>query len=929
MLKELQKQLHERFSELGARRREFKYPVYAIEHGLDELTLKNARTETTTQLRASAPLSDHWLVWIALAAEAGYTFSDDEYWKPFEGEPGQWVGIERRRTLRSFYEKFCGEYGGPKPVGRWATHFNIISWPIANAILPTYLQQHFAKHLYDLRHKLAHQVAADCTSVGQFLLDAYDGPSQRFRDFLQQTDLTSQIVLALRDQHLENVVPRIDPNFLARIVGDLERREIDRTYLRDARKVLSSSSLRFASNLRPSIRGQSPGGARLSYVASRTSLVARRQGDGSFVIGIRLPDIRAILEAGGVSRDSLGNARVRFAERLQRPEPVTSLLSLKERRLDSFPAPRTPLFILDQAPNDVCTLLEPASRIEESRVWLLKRQVDGLYQEVLHSQVRAGHDYLLLTRTRLSDASVQAAGLSPVTSTPREVFAYRLSAPLPMPPALVTALGAVGVGSANGISIEAAGVSPATSEETGGLPAWTSTEIITLHLRAEVKVTAFQIALDGQAPQSFNSGDGSALVELGQLDPGRHEIAVSRLSRDGSPTAPETFAFEIFSPRPWPLAMRERSGFKLQVQPSGASLMQLTAGEAALHIIGPAGRIVRWSLELYDTSGQFTGALRVGDTKIGDQVNALHSMLEVAFRDHAEKIDDAPRIDVVASLDELGRQAQSFSHPVDPLRWKFDAARGIVRLIDETDHAQAPSVRSYPFAAPIGRSKMESAAALQGIAIEAPGALFEAISGDRRALLFASPRRGGSLYGLSSLSEPQSLEPASNGGTTLFKLVNALRRWKRAVAVGQLALLRKQTTLSWLEQQVEVLACGADFSNGLHAAANARDWERIQKSVGGSPGFGYRMRTFTERTLKNASPQLLDAAVRYAIDGAEGWSAAAATLAFSPMSLRAPEDVDRGTYFETLLSKRTLLRGAFLARAASRLAADGRIKETA
>lgn len=931
MLAVLQQQLQERFAELAAQRLGLKYPVYAIEHGVDELTLRNVKVEARNQLRWSSPSNEHWLVWVILAAETGYTYSGDEFWGPFEAEPGQWSAIERRRILRSFYEKFGVVYGGPKPVGRWANHFNIISWPVANAILPLYLQHSFVKHLYDLRYALAYRVANDGPGVGRFLLEEYEhGPSRRFHDFLQQTDLTTQIVFALRDEHLEGTVARIDPNTLTRIVSDLERRSVERSYLRDTRNALQTSSIRFAQNLRTG-RVAPLGPTRTQQVPSRTLLVARRQGDGSFVLGFRLPDIKAILRAGGLDRNALNGARVRFAGRINRPEPASALESqgLKEWRLDTFPAPRAQLFELEQASIDAQVLLDPPSRIEESPAWLLKRQADGLYQEVLHSQTRAGQDYLLLSRSKLAEASVQAGALTPVSTSPSGVFAYRLSTSLTMTASQTVALGSLGLGFAGGVSISAAGVNPSVARETGALPAWTSSEAVVLRLRADVRGTPLRVALDGLATEIFNSGDGDTLLELGPLEPGRHEVAVSLIGKDGSPTSPEVFAFEITSPRPWPQAMRERAGFRLQLQPSNATLEQVTTGEAVIHVVGPAGRTVHWSMELYDTAGHFTNAVRVGDTKVGGGADTLKRSLETVFREHTDKIDDAPRIDIVASLDELGRQAQSFDHPISPLRWKFDAATGVIRLVDDTDNTDPAKVRAYPFGTPILRKEVQHEAAEKGLIVEPPGTLFDATSGGERARMFACPRRVGVFHGFSELAAGQTLTLGPNNAATLINLIDGLRRWKKAQAVGQLALLRKQTTLRWIEQQIEIIACGEDFSSKLRRP-EPNDLIPAQKVVGGSPGFGARMRIFAERKLAAAARQLTESAVTYQVDGAREWASAATFLAFRPTAMKVPDGVDKIGYFQALLAQRTLLRGAFLAWTASRRSnVDELIRETA
>jgi len=117
-------------------------------------------------------------VWTTLAAEAGYGYEGEEYWPALEHVPNEWRNNNNRTWLRRRFKRFSDKFGGPVPVGRWAEHFSIISWPIANAILPRYLQAHFARHLYDLRFELSEIANAQADRLGQVLLDRYDGASR-------------------------------------------------------------------------------------------------------------------------------------------------------------------------------------------------------------------------------------------------------------------------------------------------------------------------------------------------------------------------------------------------------------------------------------------------------------------------------------------------------------------------------------------------------------------------------------------------------------------------------------------------------------------------------------------------------------------------------------------------------------------------------
>lgn len=77
MLAQAQFQLEQQFAGLGEARRPHNHPVYVLEHGFGASTI--------LKLREAASLLDrHWLMWTALAAEAGYRYEGEEYWPALE-----------------------------------------------------------------------------------------------------------------------------------------------------------------------------------------------------------------------------------------------------------------------------------------------------------------------------------------------------------------------------------------------------------------------------------------------------------------------------------------------------------------------------------------------------------------------------------------------------------------------------------------------------------------------------------------------------------------------------------------------------------------------------------------------------------------------------------------------------------------------------
>jgi hypothetical protein len=383
MLWDVQQQLERRFASLATARSELKYPVYALEHGIADATLTALKTAASQSIRYQSPSPSHWLVWAALGAEAGYGYSGDEFWPAMDVRAGEWRSNDHRQALRGFYRRFQRTYGGPTPTGRWADQFSIIAWPISHAILPRYLQTRFARHLYELRYDIRYRAVGSGVGLGDFLFKSYHGSSSRFRDFLQQTALTEQIVLALRDENIAGALPRIDEGLLGRIVADLESQPLAKSYLKDARRVIQSTGMQISSRLTPAAEIGSSFLEKEAATALRMRVAGRRQSDGAFILGLQFPDVLTAVNKKPGLRKAFEGARVRFFGEDERPVPASVLLtfSRKERRLDALPDANAPIFNLESGPADLASFLEPLSRIEERPCWVLRRQDDGFFRE--------------------------------------------------------------------------------------------------------------------------------------------------------------------------------------------------------------------------------------------------------------------------------------------------------------------------------------------------------------------------------------------------------------------------------------------------------------------------------------------------------------------------------------------------------------------
>jgi hypothetical protein len=927
MLDDAQRQLEARFTELAAMRKPLDYPVYALEHGLEADQLDELARAASLELRQVGPRKAHWLVWAALAAEAGYRYAGEEYWPALERVPGEWRSNDCRDRLRTWFRSFHTTYGGPVPKGRWAAHFNIIAWPINNAILPRYLQHHFARHLYNLRYELAHRAQAEPGDIGTFLLDRYDGnPSSRFAYFLQQTELTTTLVLALREENT-GALPRISPALLTRMVTDLEAKRLARDYLRDARTVIRARKFAVSPYLRSGVGGRNDTSGSQSAAIPGPRLAARLLPDQGLLIGLIIPDFASALARAGLS-NALSGVRMRLPGDAERWTPASNLVTWagQAREIAILPPATVPVIALQGESQPLRTILDPLCRLDERPCWVLRRFGDGLYRQVVQGHVRPGQSYIVLGRSPLADADVARAGLDSLPVSIPNVVAYRLKAGDQIQDDQAAALARLAIGTKAAIWVEPAGLAPG---RTGAdmVARWLSTEPIALRIRADHEVSGFVARLDGAEPERFATGTNEILLKLDDLAPGPHHVELAAIpgaagAASTSSLAMTTFGFEIAAPQPWPEAVRAKAGFRMTVSPSNAPLEEVLGGRAHLSVIGPAGRQVQWSLETFDAGGNLATSRRGGTTGTRASQGEIDQIVAGLRSGNSEAIDQAHRVDLSAAIDELGIQTLRFPHAVEPLRWTFDAKHHRVRLIDETAHEEPIEVSGLPLARPLERIALAATSLIEGQAVESPGMLFTARYRGRIQAAFVSVPASATFHSFAELEVSQRFDLPTSGAEALLLLVRTVVLWTRARALGHLAIVRKAVTIDKLRDQIARLAAGSEFAsllrNGSPAALKA-----ARDMVSGSPGFRSRMCTEPwSPSLRDSIPAFAAYANTYQVETDGKRAAAALALAFEPGRLRFGHGPDALVKAERLLANRTLLRGAYLARANARERGD-------
>lgn len=921
-----QERLDEHFLSLSRQRAGLGYPVYALEHGLDLTEVTSLRTTLARGLAREGALSSaYWLPWVVVAAEIGYEYDGDEYWNSFARTIPNWRLYGDRATIRRWFDLFAKRYGGFRPSGRWAQHFSIIAWPIAHAILPRDLQGQFARHLYDLRYDLARRSDASIEELGSIIQGSDPVGASRFQHFLGQTELTARLVLALRDEDVQDAIPAVLRSTLARIVADLEERRSARDWLREARTVLREARMRTSTALSYRGGGTAERAESEPEADGGVRLIARQSSEGAWVLGIKLPGFGQIIQRAGLPPKTLDQTRVRFADLPDRWMPGRALLTPREPIIWSLRKLGVES-ILDLE-RDVCglsNLLAEALRIKGASPWLLRIQDDGVARQTLGNHVRAGQNYLIASDVPLAQEVIRDLHLQVISTNVEDAAVYFLAVPRTLGQAEFQALDAIKIGYALRANIEPMGLVPRW-DGAAGRTVWLTTEELLLRLSADHSMREFTISVDRGAPTRITVGTPpEAIVSLGQLAIGSHVIEVGGLTTgtDGGRLEPERLEIEVRAPLPWEQGVRQQAGFRAIREPVDASLDSILGGKARLAVIGPSERQVALELRLFNLNGHLTESIALGAAPSLADEDALRRLVAKLGKEPlAEKVHAAPRFDLAFLVQELGVDSLSFSQKVRPFRWRLTVEDGDfrVRLIDEAGAEYPVTVKQYCISRPDVGVETDYAQCLGGHTVTSPGVLLAATCNDKNyaAIISVPPQH---KLTLTDLGAPITVSPSIDAPKHIPKLLALLRLWGRAQQIlGPLVVLRRAEVCEALEQRVAAIVCGTNWVNRMRGCrlAQVPALEQMQREIGASPGFGARLRRYDwQRTPDDpaALAEFSRLAATYQISDDPELCALALRLAFAPAAIKI-DAPDKGvSNWGRLAQTPALAKGAFFAR---------------
>ncbi len=921
--------LDRHFGGLAASRPVAQFPVFALEHGLDQSELGQIANLLRARLTTTHPPREHWLVWVIYATEFGYRYHGDEYWHSFEDETPYWRNYVARDQLRVWFRKFQQSYHGVVPSGPWAEHFSIIAWPITHAILPRYLQLQFAEALYAVRHRLARFESLSPLAVGELLANSSWGASSRFRELVQQRELAGRIVLAMLDQGAADQSP-IYPPTLQRLVSDLEQVRRAREWLRETRRaVLDHFKGASSRHVLSAVRGEPAQTAPQSKTPPpiiRPVLILQRTSKTSWSPVVIVPSFAAVAELDPQLSDFLKRTRCRISAASDTWLPGGWLLSGAQRRtLNAWPPAEEPVVAFERPHGVLQHLLDTECRILPGSPWVFRMGPDGIAREIGTRLVRPGQNYILVARTPVmpqSDLQLSSCGIDCTG-----VVAATLSVPNAPSSWDLQALDQLGLQAKRSIRIWPAGLC-GRSWDSEGHGECLTTETPCFGIVHDHPVDEYLVGLnyENQAIAVPAAGPGEPVfIRLPAMPPGRHFLSVKARRRSLSgflpnlPDAEGFVALDVRDPRAWVPGTTSFAGLAVALDPPDPGLDVFWDGNVALSVVGPEAYSVTCSLALFDAHQHELLSREIGTFALPITPAAWSGRFSRFAAAHAWDYLGASKADFVIQSDDLGRFALRLERDVKPVRWicRHIHRATTIRLIDDTGHETPLTACFFPFLQPLTPIDCDPKAAIEGFQAEAPGGLFVAAHGKHAdPLVLSIPDTQSTLQSL--LIEPR-LPPPGDNLVDIRAILQLPQLWSESRVAGPLAANRRDHIAKRILGFLYGHLAGPDWARIEAAYLTSPGAEQVRqqlvRSVGGRPAFAvilYRDHHKIATNITSGQRWFAEIADRYKVSCNSDLCGFALRLASSPSGLARIYQDKLAHWLDEISRTPVLLRGARL-----------------
>ncbi len=783
-LSEWHVRLDQHFQALRSERDQFGQdrPLFALEHGLDLDKDLPHLGDAVRESVAGGRLPGHsWLPFVVYAAEVGYRYQGDEYWPVFEADTPHWKqrGHAAQVYIRKTYERFAETYGGALPSGPWAAWFRNIAWPITHAVLPTDLQRHLARLLYDYRRALTYALIDDHDALGDRLARRSHDTSARFRKFAENSQLLGLVAasLLLGDEEESTLLLG---STLHRIIVDLGRERQAGAWLRDAKKAAVRARLRgFVSPSRvPPVIPIAPESDETRWPKLELELSIRRN-RGSWCAYVAVPSHESLAQRFPDVRDDLERVRCRIRGVEQMQSRGALMYRLGPLAMTEWPPSHESVLSPEGGSATLSEILVDQCRLPGSP-WLFRLREPGLGSEVRTNLVRPGERYILL-RSAYPPSSADLWEPAPLNT--RGVVALRLNVPNEVDAAIIAKLQQLGVGIVSDVDTWPAGLVP-SSWDGEGRATWPAGEdpIIGVHSSRSATTCVVSTALE-KAELPWPEDSDLLFVQLLGLNAGSHRIDVALLDRCAEePIAEGELQVRLLEPADSLSSVGARQGLQVFSHPSRPTLEELWTGSAAIIADGPHDERVHFAVDLMTRGGRktlastsFSSALPVNQARWQELFRSARGSGELSAA-----CDDAEELVVTASNSVLGSTQIRAGRPFAPLRWCAGRDRDgpFARLIDYMDSGDDLIIEYYD--APHPGQPVQPTIDGEKNVRTSNGGLIVARTSEFNASLILPPHLYGGLESLGRLKVRPSLQADNRSAVSVKRMIQLSHLWTRA-----------------------------------------------------------------------------------------------------------------------------------------------------
>lgn len=873
-LTEWQKHLEQHFAALAQARVDTPYPLFALEHGLTRDEIRSIKELLRARIANNEWLALHWLVWVVYATEFGYEYFGDEYWQSFEEFTPHWRERAKREFLRDWFKRFQQKYNGIEPSGKWALYCKNIAWPITHAILPRYLQNQFARALHDLRRELARLDDLSPGAIGRYVRDNTWNASSRFRQFLQQEELTGRLALALlANRSVEDESP-IYLSTLDRLVQDLEAAQNAKEWLHETRRIVAAR-FQGARTGGKSSGSPSEGSTRATTDRSkarpdlRPRLLLRPSGLGAWSIVLEIQNFTPLMDALPDLRRFLMTTRCRIAGIWT---PAGSLLNGPNRQviLKTWPSPNTPLLKFEKSNPALEEIVATEVRLSSGPNYLFRMRGDGCASEIVGRVAHPGRQYFVLSEGNLPGDDLkptaidcQGVGLGAITIPPKTTAEHFQQAQR------------LGFQLSRTVRIWPAGL-PAKFWDGEGTSEWLTTDSPCFGIQHDyASVQAYSVSLDAGSPVRLDASAGNVtFIRIAPLAAGKHLLTVRPISTHAGSlfAADGLLTLSVREPQPWVPGATQHSGLFVAVDPPAPSLDDLFDGNLTATIHGPAGHSVTCTLTMFrKNEGQesiditIDFALPVSPSEFSRALSRSLNADGIAW-----KILESPVGRLTIKGHELGQFVLPLDRELRPVRCACTENHGdlLLRVLEDTTGEESVVVTFYSFHRPAFPEELTYNAS-PGIPVPSPGGLFAICKGDFEAAVVASASH--IQGGLKGLVVNPDLRDAGSDFTDLLPTIELLEVWRGARLAGPLAELRRSRVVNALLARVYTPYCGdrwAEWELSCSSHPKPEELDTLQRMIGGTPGFAALLRkdyTQAGEAIQPRKQWFADAARRYCV----------------------------------------------------------------